>query len=767
MSARRLQTGSHWGVYDVTVEHGAITAVAPHARDPRPSPLVHGLPALVRGAVRVARPAVRAGYLRRGPGPAARGAEPFVEVSWERALALVAEELARVRERHGDAALYGGSYGWASAGRLHHSPSLVKRFLGLGGGYTDKLGNHSFGAALVAMPRIIGSAAVTRMASDWRVIVAHTRLMVLFGGAHPKNMQIDSGGVTRHSARDWMRRARDAGVQFVLVGPSRADAAEELGAEWLPIRPNTDTALMLALCSELLREGLADREFLERHCAGTQRFVQTLAGKDAAWAATICDVPAQAIRSLARRMAATRTMLSMSWAVQRADHGEQPCWALVALAAFLGQIGLPGGGFGLGYGAVNGVGAPLAGGLPRPTLPLGPNPVKARVPVGRVLDMLLEPGRSIPYDGGTLTYPDIRLVYSCGGNPFHHSADVNKLVRAWQRPETIVVHEPFWTPAAKHADIVLPATTTLERNDIMAAELDNGYAAMKQALPPVGGARNDFDIFAELAERLGYGEAFAEGRSEMQWLRHLYDGAAARCAAIGVVLPSFDAFWEHGTLELPPGPERVWLAELREGRPLGTPSGKIELWSETVAGFGTADCPGYAAWLEPAEWLGAPAAARFPLHLLSHQPPHRLHSQLDPAPASRAAKVQGREPIALHPDDAAARGIAAGDVVEVFNDRGRFLAGARLDPDLRRGVAQIATGAWYDPLEPGVPGTADKHGNPNLVTLDKGTSSLAQCTSVQSALVEVRRLADAPPPVTAFEPPALAPDLPSSARPGA
>lgn len=750
-----IQTASHWGTYHVKVEGDAITDVQPFARDTHPSPLIHGLPAIVRGATRIARPAVRAGYLRNGPGPAARGSEPFVEVSWDRALALIAAELERVREKHGDASVYGGSYGWASAGRLHHSPSLVKRFLGLGGGFTDKLGNHSFGAALGIMPHVIGSSAIPQMTSDWPSIAAHTRLMVMFGGAPSKNMQIDSGGTTRHNAQRWLQRVREAGVEFVLISPCRGDLAPGFDPQWLPIRPTTDVALMLALSHVLLKEGLADRAFLDKHCVGHERFAGYLADKTPAWAAQICDIPADSIVALARRMAATRTLVAMSWSVQRCDHGEQPCWALVALAALLGQIGLPGGGFGLGYGSTNGVGGPLRAGIPRPKMLLGPNPVKDHVPVGRVLDMLLEPGASIQHNGRRYTFPDIRLLYSSGGNPFHHNGNLNKLVRAWQRPDTVVVHEPFWTPAAKHADIVLPSTTTLERNDILAADRDDCYAAMKQAMPPVGEARNDFDVFAELADRLGYRTAFTESRDEMQWLRHMYETAAAEASRASFTLPGFDEFWERGFFTFPaPEENRVFLAELRAGQPLKTPSGKIELWSETVAGFGYADCPGHPAWLEPAEWLGASAAKRFPLHLLSHQPRTRLHSQLDPAPLSRASKVRGREPLSLHPDEAAARGLAEGDLVEVFNDRGCFHAAVRIDAGLRRGVALIATGAWYDPLQPGVSGTPDKHGNPNLVTLDKGTSALAQGSSVQSVLVEVRRLAN-PPPVTAFDTPRL------------
>ncbi|MCB2027189.1 MAG: Asp-tRNA(Asn)/Glu-tRNA(Gln) amidotransferase GatCAB subunit C, partial [Ottowia sp.] len=166
-------------------------------------------------------------------------------------------------------------------------------------------------------------------------------------------------------------------------------------------------------------------------------------------------------------------------------------------------------------------------------------------------------------------------------------------------------------------------------------------------------------------------------------------------------------------------------------------SGKIELYSERLASFGYDDCAGHAKWFEPAEWLGGETAKRFPIHLVTNQPRTRLHSQYDNGDYSLASKVKGREPIRIHPDDAAPRGIQDGDVVRVFNDRGQFLAGAVISTDVRVHVAQIATGAWYDPLEPGVPGTLEIHGNPNVVTLDKGTSKLAQATSALTALVEI------------------------------
>ncbi len=297
--------------------------------------------------------------------------------------------------------------------------------------------------------------------------------------------------------------------------------------------------------------------------------------------------------------------------------------------------------------------------------------------------MLLHPGQPYDFNGRRNVYPDIRLVYWAGGNPFHHHQDLNRLRQAWQKPETIVVHESWWTPTARHADIVLPATTTLERNDVGGSSRDPYLFAMHRAIDPVGEAKNDFDIFRALAERLGIADAFTEGRNEMDWCRQIYDRVRKSAADGGVDLPGFQQFWAEGFVEFPP-PERdfVLFEEFRldpDRHPLKTPSGRIEISSETIAGFGYDDCPMHPAWIAPAEWLGSPRAERWPIHLVTNQPAHRLHSQMDPGPVSQAGKIGGREAIRINPADAARRGIGTGDIVRVFNDRGACLAGAIVD----------------------------------------------------------------------------------------
>jgi biotin/methionine sulfoxide reductase len=280
---------------------------------------------------------------------------------------------------------------------------------------------------------------------------------------------------------------------------------------------------------------------------------------------------------------------------------------------------------------------------------------------------------------------------------------------------------------------------------------------MQQAVPPVAGARNDHDILADVAERLGVRSAFTEDRSEMEWVAELFAGLRRSAIAVGVELPEFEEFWRRGHIEIPPPTEPYQMfGAFRadpQGNALKTPSGLIELFSERIAGFGYDDCPGHPVWLEPAEWLGGSLALRWPLHVLSTMPAPRLHAQLDAGRVSAAGEVQGREPLRISPVDAAARGIRDGDLVRVFNDRGALLAGALLTDGLMPGTVQLTNGAWYDPADPAVDGSLDKHGNANVLTLDRGTSRLGQATMANTALVEVERYEGDAPAVTAFDPP--------------
>jgi biotin/methionine sulfoxide reductase len=751
---------THWGAFHAQVADGDITAVQAPAGDVDPSPLLGNLPGSLRHRARIAGPAVRRGWLDDGPGPTdRRGADDFVAVSWAELTDLLADELRRVVDTHGNEAIYGGSYGWASAGRFHHAQSQVHRFLKLLGGYTSSRHSYSLGATGVIMPRVVGTHDdLFKRSTSWDVIAEHTDLMVCFGGIAMKNTAVNHGGTTAHPARDALNRLRARGGRIVSFSPLRDDVDGD--CTWLPSVPGTDVAIMLALGHVLAQENLADRDFLATYCVGYPRFERYLLGlddgvpKSPEWAAPICGLSADTLRTLARQMAAGRTIVTVSWSLQRTEHGEQAPWMGLTLAAMLGQIGLTGAGFGHGYGSMNEPGLPPIR-CRLPVLPQGVNPVQTFIPVAAVSDMLLHPGERFEFNGLTLTYPDIRCVYWAGGNPFHHHQNLPRLRRALARVDTVVVHDPYWTAMAKHADIVVPSTTAYERNDFSGSRNDPVLMAMPALATPFANSRNDYETFAALAESLGFGEQFTEGRTERQWLAHLYDGWAR---TLDFTVPTFGDFWSAGSLRLPVEEGLTLLADFRadpDTYRLGTPSGRIEIFSDTIAGFGYDDCAGHPTWFAPQEWLGGPRAQRYPLHLIANQPATRLHSQLDTGATSQGSKIQGREPIRMNPRDAAARGLSHGDVVRVFNDRGSCLAGVVVDAAVRPDVVQLPTGAWYDPLDPADPDSMCVHGNPNVLTTDIGTSTLARGSTGAHVLVQVEKFSGTLPPVRAHEPPTL------------
>lgn len=780
-------TSSHWGVYEV-VRDGSERAVGlkAFAQDPDPSDIGLSVFDAATGPLRVQKPAVRLSWLRaqrarqagQGSTPTAitaqegathlRGQEPFVEVPWDEALDLVAASIRDAIAEHGNESLYAGSYGWSSAGRFHHAQSQVHRFFNAVGGYVRHTTNYSFGAAQVLMPHVVApmDQLITQHTS-WDVLAEHCELFVSFGGVPRRNVQVSAGGPSEHKVRDGLYAMQAKGVRFVSVSPHAADLDHVGEHEWLAIRPHSDTALLLALAHVVFTEGLHNLAFLEKYCVGFEHVARYLTGeldgepKTPAWAEARTDIPADRIVALARDMASRRTMINIAWSLQRAHHGEQPYWMVVTLASMLGQIGLPGGGFGVGYGATSLMGnnAPLFSG---PTLPQGRNPVRAFIPVARLTDMLEQPGAAFSYDGDMHRYPHIHLVYWAGGNPYHHHQDLNRLMRAWRKPGAVIVHEQFWTATARMADVVLPATTSLERDDIGYSNRDRFIIAMKQAIEPVGEARDDYDIFAGLAARLGAEAVYTEGRTSQQWLKEIYTQSVGRAQRAGVSLPDFDSFWAQDSCDLGSASAPVvMLSAFRAdpvAHPLATPSGRIELFSDKVAGFGYSDCGGQARWFEPVEWLGSPQAAEFPLHMLSNQPIAKLHSQYDHGALSQKSKVGGREPILMSPADAQARGIGEGDVVRVFNARGQCLAVAQVTPTLRTGVVKLSTGAWFDPVSWGASDSLEKHGNPNVLTRDQGASSLSQGCMAQTCLVQVEPAGAQPPAVTAFELPILIPD---------
>ena len=775
---------SHFGVYKTEVTGGQLTNITPFTEDEFVSPLIHAMPDRVYAPTRIKYPYIREGYLKdgRNSDTTKRGADKFVRVSWDKALDLIADELKYNYKEFGYTSVFGGSHGWDCSGKLNSPSTLLQRALTLAGGYTGISGDYSAGAGQVIMPYLIGSIDVYQKQTTYKSLIENTKNMVFWSIDPIMHLQVHWTSATHEFykyAKQWKNEAKERGVKFYSVDPARNDTASYFNSQLISPRPNTDVAMILGMCHTLYTNDMYDKNFIKKYTVGFDKFIDYVLGKTdgvektAAWAEKICGVNADAIANFAKTLFSDRTFIMGGFAAQRADHGEQFLWAIVTLSAMIGHIGLPGGGFGFGYHEGSGGSpkhqTPGLTGISSTILADGEwkNREQINIPVARISDMLENPGATIDFNGKKITYPDVKMILWAGGNPFHHHQDRNKMLKAWQKAKTVVVSEIYWNATARQADIVLPACTEVERNDIeMHGDYSNiGFVAMKKVVEPVGESKSDFDMFRELAKRFGKEELYMEGRKdEMEWIEYFYNLAKkqAEDSKLSVKMPEFKEFWSNGYVRFPDPTEAdknwVKLADFRANpirNRLGTKSGKIEIFSETIDKMGYDDCKGHVMWFEPTEWLGSDKAEKYPLHFLSPHPKYRLHSQLNNTWLRNLYEVQEREPIWINSQDAKKRGIETGDVVRVFNDRGTLLAGAMVTDMLMPGVVRMYEGAWFDPLEPGKIGSMCKHGDVNTLTLDKGTSKLAQATSANTALVQIEKFNGELPKVTVFSEPSL------------
>ncbi|WP_126978879.1 molybdopterin-dependent oxidoreductase [Frigidibacter oleivorans] len=757
--ADRRYHSSHWGSFSAVREAGELR-IEPLPGDPSPSPLLWNIPAALTHPARLARPMVRRGWLENGPGPdARRGADSYVELPWDRALDLAATELARLGGGAGWTAddvpgrhVFGGSYGWSSAGRFHHAQSQVHRFLNMAfGGYVASSESYSSAAGSVILDTVAGNwRRLSREGRWWEHLRDRTELVIAFGGLPLRNLAVSPGGISRHEAAGSLRAAIARGARFVSISPLDDDFPEDCPVDRLRPRPSTDVALMLGMAHRLIRSGAVDEDYLHRYTTGWLALRAYVEGesdgipKSPDWAQEITGIAADRIAALADLAARKRTVVTVAYGLQRAQNGEQPVWMALALSCMLGGGARAGSGFSYALGSMGNHGKPQLD-VPTPTLPQGTNRAGEVIPVARIADLLLNPGGTYSYRGAPRRYADIRLIYWAGGNPFHHHQHLSRLREAFSRPDTIIVHDSVGTATTAHADIIFPATVTAERDDIGASAGDPLLIPMRGLAEPFGEARDDYSIFCELSARLGCLQAFSEGRSAGEWLDHLYQETRAALAAAGHPAPPFGDFFAGPPLALPtseaPGMMEAFHAD-PAAHPLATPSGRIELFSAKVAASGL---PGHAAWIPPDEWLGAPLARVHGFQLIANQPAGKLHSQLDFGPTSMARKIGGREVARMNAADAERLGIGEGDVIRIWNDRGAVLAMARPSPGIAPSVIQLSTGAWYAPRPvPGI-GLACVNGNPNALTADRPASVFSQGCAGQLALVSVERLADGDP----------------------
>lgn len=774
-------SASHFGAFRAHIKGGQFTGVTPFEDDPFPSPMINALPDRTYSKTRVEYPMVREGFLKDGhkSDTSKRGSEKFVRVSWDKALELVTKEIQRVQKKYGYKGIYAGSYGWYCTGKLHNPQTLMNRVMKISGGYVGRIGDYSTGAAQVILPHVLGSIEVYEQQTSWPLVLKHAKNIVLWGANPLVTCQIE-WDVAGHGAFPYLEELKKISqkgeIDIYSVDPVRNDTAMYFDSKEIKPRPNTDVAMMLGMMHYLHTTNQYDKEFIQKYTVGFKDFEDYLLGKTdntpktLKWASKICGVDEDVIKKFTQTLKDNKSMLMAGWGVQRADHGEQFHWTLVTLACMLGQVGLPGCGFGFSYHYSNGgtpsSDAPGLGGISTniKSNRKGPwqNYKPFNIPCARMVDMISNPGKTIDFNGRRITYPDIKMVYWTSGNPFHHHQDRNTMIEAWKKLETFIVHEPFWTPTARMADIVLPATTEIERNDIeIIGDYNSSHIiAMKKAIEPVKESKDDYEICRLIAKRLGYEEEFTDGKeSQLDWIKEFYNDSKSQAAQKGIKMPNFDEFWEKGYVKFDVREEAKNFTRYEKFRknpmlnPLGTPSGKIEISSRTIKKFNYDDCLHYPSWIEPAEWLGSKKSKRYPLHILSPHPKYRLHSQLSNTWLRELYEVKGREPIWINPEDAKKRGIKNGDIVLVYNQRGSTLAGAIVTNNVLPGVLRMEEGGWYDPNEPGRYKAMCKHGDVNQLTIDKGTSKLAQGNIANTALVEIEKYTGKVPKVTVFEKP--------------
>jgi anaerobic dimethyl sulfoxide reductase subunit A len=621
--------------------------------------------------------------IRVGP----RGSGSFREAGWDEALTLTAEKLGEIRLKYGpQAVLNMGSAG--STSTLHETGGLLSRFLNLFGGCTRLYGSYSNGAASFILPYVLGP--------DWNTAgfdaatLQYSEMIILWG-ANILDTRLGSEVPLR------LMEARQRGAQVVVIDPRRSATVKQAASWWIPIRPGTDAALMLAVLHVQLTENLVDRAFIAAHSLGFEQLERYILGQDGEeacspqWAEAICGVPAPEITRFARAYAAAKpAVLLPGYSIQRVFAGEDTYRLSVTLQVATGNFGVRGG----STGALNNrLPVIKAGSLDRLDLPDQP-----RVSVQRWPDAILQ-GRA----GG---YPsDIHAVYNAGGNFVNQGSDIHKNIAAFEKLDFVVCHELFLTPTARWSDVVLPAASPLEKEDIGLPWLGNYILYKPQVVAPLGQARSDYDIFCDLADRLGFLPQYSEGRSAAEWVQHFIDRSE---------IPDPAEFRRSG-IYIAADQERVGLASFSadpQHFPLRTPSGKVEIASQKYASE-----TGFSAI---PTWQKPPQDPRYPLCLISPKSPHRIHSQGSNIPEIRAKASHALE---MHPQDAAARGIANGSRVRLFNTQGTAYVHARLTEDMLPGVVCLPEGMWVELDADG----NDTAGSANMFTSTLGTAPGTAC----------------------------------------
>lgn len=655
----------------------------------------------------------------------ARGEGNFVRISWDEALDTVAKKLMRIKDTYGPAStvyLWGGG----DICQIHNARHMHKVLCHIGG-YTRVWGVASYQGGVYASLATYGTWRTGNSRDD----LLHSRLIILWGW----NPAVT---VTGTNTSWYLTQAREAGAKIVVIDPRYTDTVAILADRFIPIKPGTDTAMLLAMAYIIIKENLHDRAFLEKFTIGFDHFKNYVFGvedgvaKTPAWAEGISSVPAPVIENLAREYATIKPAALMAGiAPGRTAYGEQYHRAASTLAAMTGNIGIHGGNAGMRcWEGSSWYPYKMRYGLAlRPED--GTNPVAGEVDKGGSPSVYLTSG--VHY----VNLPDLILEGRCGDysadirgavilntNYLNQYPNINKIKKALKdKLEFIVVLEQFMTPTAKFADILLPTTTFLERCDINFGVGTPFYGIVNKVIEPVGECKSHLEIARELAAHLGVTDFGDESEDEL-----------LRQEVAESEIPDYEAFRKKGIYRIEhKEPYVAFKKQIADpiNNPFPTPSGKIEIYSQALAELNNPEIPPVAKYIDNWESTHDPLVRKYPLQLITSHFKRRTHGQFDNIPWLRELEPQE---ILIHSTDAEDRAIKNGDMVRVFNDRGAVIIPAKVTERIMPGVVDIPQGAWYGPDKAGV----DKGGNPNVLTRDHHSPGGA--FPYNTGLVQVEKL---------------------------
>jgi anaerobic dimethyl sulfoxide reductase subunit A len=653
-----------------------------------------------------------------------RGEDNFQRITWNEALDTVAKELIRVKDTYGvESILF--MRGAGDINQLHNARQFHRLFCSFGG-YTQVWGGPSFQGGLYASKATYGTFYTSNSRDD----LLNSRMIILWGW----NPAMTVCGT---NTSWYLARAKEAGTKIVVIDPRYTHAAAILAHKWIPIRPGTDAAMLVAMACVIIKGNLQDQASIKKYTVGFEQFRDYVLGvedgvaKTPVWAEGITGVPANTIQNLAIEYATTKPAALMAGiAPGRTAYGEQYHRATGTLAAMTGNVGIHGGDAGMRAWESGGW-YPYKmryGYAYRPED--GTNPVVKILADGHTHPLYVASGVHIAYlpdfimKGKAGGFPaDIKFLFIQNRNYVNQYPNINKIVKALKKLDFIVVLEQFMTATAKFADIVLPTTTFLERNDIDFGVGTPFYGFVNKAIEPLGECRSHLEIARELAVRMGIADFGDETEDEL--LKREVDGTEVQ---------DYEAFKEQGIYKIKlKEPHVAFKKQIDDpnNNPFPTPSGKIEIFSQGFADLKDPKVPPVAKYIETCESRNDPLAKKYPLQLITTHFGRRTHSQFEYIGWLRDLMSHT---MLINTDDAWDRGIKNGDKVRVFNDRGELIIVAEVTERIMPGVVDIPQGTWYDPDENGV----DRGGNPNVLMVDR--MSPGGAFLLNTCLVEVQKL---------------------------